>query len=145
MNTKKLSLSVLALSLTLSQSVFAHDFCKRQQDWIVKVSEKLDLNAAQKSKIKALAAQTLADVAAKREEMRIVRSKITAAYTDHTIDPTKLDEFISQQQQAVGALVKLRSHERYDVYMALNDNQKEKMNKLVNEWSASHDLACDKQ
>ncbi len=145
MNIKKLSLSVLALSLALSQSVFANEFCKQKKDWIVKISEKLGLNAAQKSKIKDLADQAMVDVKAKREDMRMIRMHLNEAYTNHTIDPTKLDEFIGQQQQVKDALVKLRAKERYDIYMELNDNQKEKMNKMIAEWSKSHDLACDKK
>lgn len=145
MNLKTLSLSALALSIALSQSAFAHDVCEHKHDWIVKVSEKLGLNAEQKTKIKAFADQAKIDVKAKHEEMRMIHMHLNEAYTNNTIDPTKLDGFINQEQQAVGAIIKIRSKERYDAYMVLDDKQKEKMNKMTNEWSKSHKHVCEAQ
>jgi Spy/CpxP family protein refolding chaperone len=143
MTIKILSLSALALSIALSQSAFASDMCKSKYDWIVKTSEKLDLNAEQKTKIRALAAEAKMAAMAKHEEMRMIHKHINEAYTNNTIDPSKLDEFINQEQMAMGDILKVRSKERYDAYMVLTDSQKQKMNKMVNEWLKSHEHLWD--
>lgn len=145
MNIKTFSLSAMVLSLALCQApaVFAHDSCEHKHDWILKISEKLNLSSEQKSKIHAIIEKEHGNIEAKHHEMLMIRQNINQSYDNKDITRMKVDEYARQEEQVVGAIIKIRMQERYDVYEVLDDKQKAKMNKMIMDRSQKHKHGCD--
>ena len=145
MSIKSLSLSALALTLALSQTpaAFAHESCDQKEDWMLKMSEKLSLDADQKSKLKSLSEDTMKQLGLKKEEMKKIHANLDQAFEQNNINMSQLDDFVNQEQQSFAGIAKLRLKERFDLFMMLNDKQKTKMSNLIKEWKASHMHKCD--
>lgn len=140
MKIKYLSLPVIALSMALSYtpSAFAcHNICEHKHNWR-KISEQLTLSADQNDKIKALNEKTKTDIKTKYQELKDIRMKINDAFRNNDMSDTKVDSFATQEQQVMGAILKIRLQERYDTYKLLDDKQKEKMNGMVKKWEEKH-------
>lgn len=142
MNKKLMSLSALALSLSLAQAPLAFaDHGKGRFGGGQKMSQvvsQLDLSADQKVKIKAICDKAKSERKAKHQELRAVRMQINQAFGSNSVTESKIDEFATQEQQIMGEIVKIRLTERLEVSKVLTDEQKAKMADMLAKWKDSH-------
>ena len=133
-------LSALALSMTLSQAPMAyanHMKCFSGAP-IEKLTKKLNLTAEQKTKIMAIRTQVKSDIQAKRQDMRTVHMQINDLYKTSPLDESKLDGYINQEKETFGAILKIRLMERRDIANLLTDEQKTKLNEMIQKQETKH-------
>lgn len=145
MNMKFMSLSALALSLSLCQasSAFAHDSehmnCfAGSGEKMHKMVDKLDLTADQKTKIKDIAEKAKAVEVAKRDELKTIHMQVNDTFHANGMTETKIDGFVNQEQQIIGAMIKVRMMERLDISNVLTEAQKTKMSDMMKKWEEKH-------
>ena len=133
MNKKILSLSALALVISLAQAPFAlacHEKCMPGSP-IEKMAHQLDLTTDQKKKIMDIRAQMMSQVVAKQQEMRAAHKQIDDLFQTGTVDESKLDAVVMQQQEIFGAMLKMRLMERKAIMNVLTDAQKVKLHNMI--------------
>ncbi|PJD93556.1 MAG: hypothetical protein CK424_01785 [Legionella sp.] len=139
MSVKFFSLSALALAFAVAHAPAAVACPKMdKEDWMVKVTEKLDLTTAQKAKIKIYAEKAKMELTVKHHEWREIHNQVNEAFRSSSINEAKVDEFANQEEKVIGSMAKIRLHERYDIYSTLDDKQKEKMNQIIKDWKEKH-------
>lgn len=141
MSVKLFSLSALVLAFAVAHAPAAvacscHKMDKK--DWVLKVTEKLDLTTEQKVKIKIYAQKAKMELMIKRHEWRNIHKQVNEAFRSTSINEAKIDEFAHQEEKVMGSMAKIRLHERYDIYSTLDDKQKEKMNQIIKDWEEKH-------
>lgn len=142
MKCSSLRFSVLALSLAFMHSPVAlanHEHCHAKSDWVLKVSEKLDLTSEQKAKVKVIGDNAKTQATAKHTELHAIHRQMNEAYRTNTISLDKVDEFADREGHLLMDMVKIRQHERFDVYNLLDAKQKEKMNMTISNWEMKHE------
>ena len=140
MNKKIMCLSTLALSMTLSQAPLAyadHMKCFSGAP-IEKLTKELNLTPEQKTKITAIRAQVKPEIQAKRQDMRAVHMQINDLFKATPLDESKLDGLINQEKENFSAILKIRLMERRDIANLLTDEQKTKLNDMVQKAEAKH-------
>ncbi|MDP3706431.1 MAG: Spy/CpxP family protein refolding chaperone [Legionellaceae bacterium] len=150
MNMKFMSLSALALSLSLCQSSVAfahHEDHERCFDAggmkMHKMIENLDLTAEQKDKIKSISDKAHEVGKAKRDELHAIHMQVNDVFDSHSMNETKIDGFVSQEQQIIGAMIKLKMMERLDICNVLTDEQRAKMADMMKKWEEKHKEHAD--
>jgi Spy/CpxP family protein refolding chaperone len=141
MAIKFTSLSALALALVVGQAPTAfadHHEGMKKGDWVLHVAEKLDLTTEQKVKVKMYADKAKMEVNMKQHDMSNLRVTVNEAFKSGAMTDAKVDEFAGQEQQLIGAVIKARLQERFNVYSILTDKQKEKMNEMTAKWAKKH-------
>ena len=145
MNIKCMSLSALALSLSLCQTSAAfasdHDRMKCLDGGgkkIHKLIDKLDLTSDQKAKIKDIAEKAKTVEMSKQDELRAIHMQVNDAFQSNSVNETKIDGFVSQEQQVIGAMIKVRMMERLDISNVLTDEQKTKLSDMMKKWKEKH-------
>lgn len=101
---------------------------------IHEILEKLDLSDEQKDKIKMLSTKTHEMMQAKRAEMHDLIMTINTSYMDGSISEPKIDEFAHKKMEIMGAIIKARMLERFEISKILTDAQKQEVNKMLQEW-----------
>lgn len=139
MTFKIISLSALALTIAVAQTPMAVA-CpgKHKEDWILKVTEKLDLSTEQKVKIKSYAHKAKLELESKHHELKEIHNHVNEAFHSGNINEAKVDEFANQEEKVMGSIAKIRLHERFEIYNTLNEKQKEKMGKMIQDWEEKH-------
>src|SRR3990167_9404522 len=138
---KFLSISslVIACLVFLSPNALAnHCGCEEASHKMHEVVATLDLTQKQKDKIKGIFDRARDAATAKYNEMYDVHMLVNAAYADGTMTEDKLNEFINKQQQIVSGLVKIRMTERFDLSKVITPEQKQKLDKIINDWMKDH-------
>jgi Spy/CpxP family protein refolding chaperone len=143
MKKKFLYLSALALSFVLFQSPAAlasHEpcGCAAATHKVHEVIKDLDLTKDQKDKIKKIMDQARDGLKAKHHESHDVRMLINSSFKNDTITEPKIDEFVNKEQQIIGAMLKIRMMERYELAKVLTTEQKAKLNLLFDKWMKAH-------
>ncbi len=139
MAVKFLGLSALALTLALTQAPAALAcHAMHNGDWVVKVADKLHLDAAQKVKVKAYAHKAKMEIAVKHRELDVICKQINEAFHSGTMNESKLDAFADKITHEDGAIVRIKLQERHDIYQTLSAKQKEKMDSMVHKWEEKH-------
>jgi len=142
MNTKLLSFSALALSLSLSQTSVAfaeHTVKCFDGQRLEKAIKKLDLSADQKTKIEAICEKAKADIIAQRETFRAAHMEVNEAFKSNSMTEDKMDSFVSKEEKIVGAMIKIRMMERLDINNVLTDDQKAKVADMMIKWENDHE------
>lgn len=138
---KFISICALAVSFMafVAPQVQASDCgCHKIAHKMHEAMEKLNLTAEQKDKIKVINEKAHATIQAKRDEMRNLEMMINAAYKDGSINEAKIDEFANKKMQIVGAVMKTKMMERFEISKILTAEQKEKLNQMVHNWMEKH-------
>lgn len=140
MRFKLIHLSVLACALTLAHSSAVLACCHggHKGDWVVKVVEKLHLNAEQKAKVNLYAHKAKIELAVKRHEMHVLCKQINEAFHSGTINSAKLDALADKETHLVGTIIRLKLQERFDIYQVLDAKQKAQMDMLIAKWESEH-------
>ena len=136
MNKKTTFLSALVLSVSLCQATLASPDQTQQPfvDRFEQVSQKLDLNADQKAKIKTIREQAKKDLRPKFIEVRKIHHQLNDLSVSNTIDESKLDSLVNQEKELLGSIVKARVMERRDIFNVLTPEQKIRFSSMVKDW-----------
>lgn len=141
-NNKVLSLSALALSLSLTQtSVFAESEGMQHcfhGERLHKIVDELNLTPEQKEKIHSIRDNARETYRAKFKEIRSLRMQINEAFKSGPVDETKMDSFVNQKKEIVGVIFKTRLMERNDISNVLTDQQRQKLYELIQKWEDKH-------
>ena len=139
MNKKLVCLSALALSLSMSQATFACDKMSHfGSDRMEKMTEKLDLTADQKAKIKTIREQAHQANLSKYEQLHKLHAQMNDLLSASTVDESKLDDMINQEKDLLGAVIKTHAMERHDISNVLTDQQKTKFKAMLQQWEEKH-------
>jgi Spy/CpxP family protein refolding chaperone len=93
--------------------------------------EKLNLTTEQKDKIKAIHAKSHESIQAKRHEMKNLEMMVNASFQDGSMTEAKIDEFVNKKMHIVGAVMKVRMMERFEISKILTAEQKQKLNDML--------------
>ena len=138
---KILGLTVLALSLSLSQAplAIAGNTCWKEQEMKMQsMMNKLHLSAEQHTKIKAIMDSTKQKLQPVREKMHDVREKINAAFKANDIDAKKQEMFVNEEIEQIGKSLKIRMEERVEIHNVLTEAQRTKLMEMKEEAKAKH-------
>lgn len=141
MNKKLMTFSALALSLSLSQAplVYAeHTTDCFNGEKIHKMVKKLNLTSDQQTKIKAIIDRAHTEMQTKHKELAALRVDVNNAFHTNAMTESKMDGLVSQEQQVMGAMLKIRMMERLDITNVLTDEQKAKLSDHMIKWEEKH-------
>ena len=140
MNKKIMCLSVLALSVSMSQGVLAcSDHAHRYYgERLEKAVEKLDLSAEQKEKIKVVREKSKADIRSKFEELHTLQHQKNEILAEPNLNEKKLDGVIHQEKEVLGSMLKIRAMERHEISGVLTVKQKAEFSEMMQKWEKEH-------
>jgi protein CpxP len=135
MNKKSVWLSAVALSLMVGQVSFAATESSKSRPCTChhnsqRLSEKLNLTAEQKAKIKTLRAQTYNQLKADEEQLKALKLQMTALANNDKVDEDKLNDLISQRNKIKGAMIKKEVMMENQIYNTLTTQQKVQFKQL---------------
>lgn len=125
-----LALSVLVFIAPAAQAC-GHCGCSKIAHKMHEAMEKLNLTPEQMEKIKAIKDKAHESLHAKRDEMKNLEMMINAAYKDGSMTEAKIDEFVVKKMHVVGAVMKTRMMERFEISKILTAEQKQKLNDMI--------------
>ena len=133
MNKKIMSLSALVLSMSMSQVTLAcsEHMHHHSGERLVKMAEKLDLNAEQKAKIKAIGEKAHQAVKPAYEELHALRHQSNELLAAEKLDERQLERVIDKEKDVVGTMLKIKAMERRDISSVLTVKQKEKFEAML--------------
>ena len=137
MNKNILSLSALALSLSVSQATLACSSDHHSNFWgerVHKMVSHLDLSAEQKGKIHTIRERAKHEMQAKFNELRTLRHDKNEILAAPTFNESKLDGVINQEKDVLGSILKIAAMERHEISNVLTAKQKEKLSEMVQKW-----------
>lgn len=119
----------LAFSFVLSQSAFSHSgMCG---EGLKKMVESLNLDAAQKEKIKPILEKLKTDMKANVDQMKDLRTQMHQQETSATMDQSAVDGLIDKKTKLLGDMMKAKAAAKNQIYNILNEQQK---TALQNKW-----------
>ena len=139
MTIKLAVISALIFTVTLVKAplVIAHT-STHHEDCVLNAVEKLDLHPEQKIKIKLFAHKAKMQITLKRHELHTIGLHIQETFHSGDMNIAKIDTFAKQNERVMGSIAKIRLLERYKIYQTLTVQQREKMDRGVEECLKSH-------
>lgn len=130
MNHKKyLLVAAFAFSFIFGQTVFAHSHeCGER---LQKMVETLQIDDAQKAKIKPVLEQLKSSLKDEGAQMKDLRAQIKQQVQSDTMDQATLDGLIDKKAKLIGDMMKAKSNASHQIYMVLTPEQKTKFQGLV--------------
>jgi Spy/CpxP family protein refolding chaperone len=139
MNYKMLGWSVVAAGLMMSyQHSYADCGDHHHNDWILTLSKKLDLTEAQDQKIMDIAKKYKKMMRENRQHKIDLKLKLNEVFKSYPIDMQKIEHILVDEKDLFIDKEKIKLHERVDVYQVLNQEQRAKFTKRVQEWLEKH-------
>jgi Spy/CpxP family protein refolding chaperone len=139
MNYRMLGWSVVAAGLMMS---FQHSYAdcgeRHHYDWILKLSKKLDLSQEQDHKIKEIAKKYKKMMHENRQHKIDLKLKLNEVFKSYPIDMEKIDHILVDEKDLFIDKEKIKLQERVDVYQVLNQEQRAKFTKRVQDWLEKH-------
>ncbi|MGM9453913.1 Spy/CpxP family protein refolding chaperone [Legionella bozemanae] len=137
MNKKFILLSTIVLGLLLGQPSFAcigdSKHCNSHHRFD-RLAQELNLNAAQKAKLKAYREKARASLKENYAQLRLLRNQINSLLKAEKIDEPKLDALIEKVNRIRGSMLKTRIIIQHQMFALLNDKQKAKFLELKEKW-----------
>ncbi|MCL9683711.1 Spy/CpxP family protein refolding chaperone [Legionella maioricensis] len=135
MNKKSVWLSAVALSLMIGQASFATTEPSKSRPCTChhnspRLSEKLNLTAEQKTKIKAIRAQTYKQLKADEEQLKALKLQMNALANNDKVDEAKLNSLIDQRNKIKGDMLKKEVMMQNQIYNTLTAQQKAQYKEL---------------
>lgn len=140
-----LGIVAVAVSLTLSQSAFAHSWgCGEGMKAMV---ESLKLEDAQKEKIKPILEQLKSSMKENGTQMHDLEVKINEQVDSATMDQSVVDGLVDQKSKLIGNIMKAKAVAKNQIMMILNPQQKMDLHakmkavedKMVAKYKSCHD------
>lgn len=143
MNKKSVWLSAVALSLMIGQVSFAATESSKSKPCTChhnsqRLSEKLNLTAEQKAKIKAIRTQTHTQLKADKEQLKTLKLQMNALANNDKVDEAKLNSLIDQRNKIKGAMLKKEVMMQNQIYNTLTAQQKIQYKELKAKWAAKN-------
>lgn len=127
---KCLWIVALGLSLVLSQSIFANH-CKHGMS---KMIESLNLETAQKEKIKPILEQLKSSKKDNWTQMKDLDNQIHQQATSANMDQATVDALIDKKTNLIGNMMKAKIKATNQIYAVLNPKQKEELQNKKKKW-----------
>ena len=139
MNYRMLGWSVVAAGLMMTyQHSYANCSEQHHYDWILKLSKKLDLSKEQELKIKEIAKKYKKMMHENRQHKIDLKIKLNEVFKSYPIDMQKIDNILGDEKDLFIDKENIKLQERVDVYQVLNQEQRAKFTKRVEEWLEKH-------
>ncbi len=142
---KLIGLTAIALAITVNVPSFAHGHMKHFGAKIEKAADKLNLSDEQKNKIKAIQKNTHDALKPIWEELRPVRAKINDSFKTGPMDEGQIDNFVNQEKDIMGRMLKIRMNERNEINKVLTEQQRVQVYNMMKEWHEKHQKEMDEK
>eukprot|EP01012_Entosiphon_sulcatum_P001562 TRINITY_DN10298_c0_g2_i11.p2 TRINITY_DN10298_c0_g2~~TRINITY_DN10298_c0_g2_i11.p2 ORF type:complete len:148 (-),score=23.82 TRINITY_DN10298_c0_g2_i11:1359-1802(-) len=129
MNKKILGMMVVFFALILGQASFADslDCGKGIKDMV----SSLNLDAAQKEKIKPILDQLKSTVSDKAAQLDSLRKQMSQQLSTASMDTSSMDALVDQKTKLIGDLIKAKLAAISQIMGVLNDTQKGQLQKKI--------------
>ncbi len=127
---KCLWIVALGFSLVLSQSIFANP-CK---EGLKKMVESLDLDSAQKDKIKPIIEQLKASKKDNWTQMKDLDTQMHQLATAATLDQTAINALVDKKTALIGNMMKAKITATNQIYGVLTAKQKTELQSKMDKW-----------
>ena len=124
----------LACSLAISSTAFA--FFPGCGDGMKKMVESLNLDTAQKEKVKPILETLKSSLKASGEQMNDLDKQIKEQTTSATMDQSAIDGLIDKKAKLIGDMMKAKATAKNQVYNILNEQQKTKIQEKMKQKEA---------
>lgn len=129
MYKKLLWIILIISSLTLSNLAFsAPPYCRLGLNKLVQM---INLDSAQKEKIKPILDQLKSTISGARSQMHGLGEQITQQVDSTDMNQGTLDSLISQKVKLIGEMIKAKLMAKHQIFGILNPQQREKLQSMV--------------
>jgi protein CpxP len=116
-------------SLALTQMAFADpSICKEK---LSKMVQSLDLDDAQKAKIKPILAELKSSLQAAKAQMEGLRDKIAQQVNSAHMDQNIVNSLVDKKTKLIGDMIKAKIIAKNQIFAILNSVQKEKLQNMM--------------
>lgn len=130
---KLLLLPVMMIALAVSPVTFAkYKTCPCQD--VKKMEKELNLTAEQKKKIKEIRKEAKDKMKAKWAEKKAIYKQKQELVRAEKLDEGKVDELVNQKKEIMASIMKTKITMQHDIYHVLDEGQKQKLSKMMDEW-----------
>lgn len=106
--------------------------CKKMQ----KLETELNLTATQKEKITEIKKQSKDEFKSTLNELKALKKEMKDFVKSETMDDKKLDELVTKKTELTGKLMKIKLKMKHEIYNILDEDQKTKFNKIMEDHHA---------
>lgn len=129
MYKKLLWITAVAFSLVLSQATFAHDWgCGKSME---KMVESLNLDDAQKAKIKPVLEQLKSTIQSNASQFSSIETQINQQVNSATMDQGTVDGLVDQKTKLIGNMMKAKLAAKNQIIAILTPEQKTKIQDMM--------------
>jgi periplasmic protein CpxP/Spy len=116
-------------SLIINQMVFAESSVCRES--LNEMVQSINLDAAQKAKIKPILDQLKSTFKANESQMEALKSQITQQVNSANMDQGKVNSLVDEKTKLIGEVMKAKIMAKNQIFALLNPQQKGKLQEMI--------------